>query len=70
MPPSDILLKFLLERRIPDPYRASKEIVHTHNAGALFQDMLKRMDEEAKRRQLAPPVIDIVDTDVPDEPSS
>jgi len=44
-----------------------KEVQHTHNAGALFQAFLKRMDEEAKRRALRAP-IDVVATDVPDEP--
>ena len=33
---------------MPDPYRPSKEVVHTHNAGALFQEFLKRMDEQKK----------------------
>ena len=69
MPPSDILLKFLLERRMPHVYRATKEVVHTHNAGALFQTMLQRMDEEAKRRALPAPPIDLkAETIEPDEP--
>jgi hypothetical protein len=48
LPPNEFLLKFFLERRMPDPYRPSKEVVHTHNAGALFQEFLKRMDEQKK----------------------
>ena len=48
LPPNEFLLKFMLERRMPEPYRPSKEVVHTHNAGALFQEFLKRMDERAK----------------------
>ena len=49
MPPDPNLLKFLLERRIPERYREVKEVQHTHNAGALFQQFLKRMDERAKQ---------------------
>jgi hypothetical protein len=49
MPPSESLLKFMLERRIPHPYRETKEVLHTHNAGALFQEFLKRMDDRAKQ---------------------
>ena len=48
MPPDPNMLKFLLERRMPDKYREIKEVQHTHNAGALFQEFLKRMDERAK----------------------
>ena len=48
MPPDPNMLKFLLERRMPDKYREIKEVQHTHNAGALFQAFLKRMDERAK----------------------
>jgi hypothetical protein len=70
MPPSDILLKFLLERRMPDPYRATKEVVHTHNAGALFQTMLQRMDEEAKRRALPAPIDVKAETIKPEQPDS
>ena len=47
MPPSENLLKFMLERRMPTPYSETKEVLHTHNAGALFQEFLKRMDERA-----------------------
>jgi hypothetical protein len=54
---------------MPHLYRATKEVVHTHNAGALFQTMLQRMDEEAKRRALPAPPIDIkAETIEPDEP--
>ena len=49
MPPDPNMLKFLLERRMPDKYREVKEVQHTHNAGALFQAFLKRMDERAPR---------------------
>jgi len=60
MPPSDILLKFLLERRMPDKYREIKEVQDTRNAGALFQQFLKRMDEAKKLEdQRQPKVIDI-----------
>jgi hypothetical protein len=60
LPPDPILLKFLLERRIPDPYRPSKEVLHTHNAGALFQTVLQRMEEEAKAKALeGPKTIDV-----------
>jgi len=62
MPPDPNILKFLLERRMPDKYREVKEVQHTHNAGALFQAFLKRMDDAKK---LEPPkVIDI--TPMPD----
>ena len=62
MPPDPNMLKFLLERRMPDKYREIKEVQHTHNAGALFQAFLKRMDDAKK---LEPPkVIDI--TPMPD----
>jgi hypothetical protein len=62
MPPDPNMLKFLLERRMPDKYREVKEVQHTHNAGALFQAFLKRMDDAKK---LEPPkVIDI--TPMPD----
>ena len=50
MPPEPNMLKFLLERRMPDKYREIKEVQHTHNAGALFQAFLKRMDD-AKRAE-------------------
>jgi hypothetical protein len=60
MPPEPNILKFLLERRIPDKYREIKQVQHTHNAGALFQAFLKRMDDAKK---LEPPkVIDITQT--------
>jgi hypothetical protein len=52
MPPDPNLLKFLLERRIPERYREIKEVQHTHNAGALFQEFLKRMDAKAKEHKL------------------
>ena len=48
MPPDPNMLKFLLERRMPDKYREVKEVQHTHNAGALFQAFLKRMDERGQ----------------------
>ena len=48
MPPDPNMLKFLLERRMPDKYREVKEVQHTHNAGQLFQAFLKRMDDRAK----------------------
>ena len=51
MPPDPNLLKFLLERRIPERYREIKEVQHTHNAGALFQEFLKRMDEPKAKAQ-------------------
>ena len=51
MPPDPNMLKFLLERRMPDKYREVKEVQHTHNAGALFQAFLKRMDERAKQHR-------------------
>ena len=50
MPPDPNMLKFLLERRMPDKYREIKEVQHTHNAGALFQAFLKRMDEQSQGR--------------------
>jgi hypothetical protein len=59
LPPNEYLLKFLLERRMGEQYRPTKEVVHTHNAGALFQSMLQRMDAEAKLRLPAPQVIDV-----------
>ena len=61
MPPDPNMLKFLLERRMPEKYREIKEVQHTHNAGALFQAFLKRMDERAKEPKLleAKPVIDV-----------
>ena len=37
LPPDPQLLKFLLERRMPGQYRETKEVVHTHSAGLLFQ---------------------------------
>ena len=46
--PDPHLLKFLLERRMPGQYREQKEVVHTHNAGKLFQAVLERMDAQAK----------------------
>ena len=55
MPPEPNMLKFLLERRMPDKYREVKEVQHTHNAGALFQAFLKRMDERAKSE---PPLLE------------
>ena len=48
MPPDTNMLKFLMERRVPDKYREVKEVQHTHNAGQLFQAFLKRMDDRAK----------------------
>ena len=48
--PDPQLLKFLLERRMPGLYRETKEVVHTHNAGLLFQKVLERMDAQAKVR--------------------
>ena len=57
MPPDPNMLKFLLERRMPDKYREIKEVQHTHNAGALFQAFLKRMDEA--KQLAAPKVIDV-----------
>ena len=48
LPPEPSLLKFMLERRMPGQYRESKEVVHTHNAGLLFQKVLERMDAQAK----------------------
>ena len=54
LPPEPSLLKFMLERRMPGQYRESKEVVHTHNAGVLFQKVLERMDAQAK---LAPPTV-------------
>ena len=44
---------------MPGQYRESKEVVHTHNAGALFQKVLERMDAQAK---LPPPMIDVSHT--------
>ena len=60
-PPDPNMLKFLLERRMPEKYREIKEVQHTHNAGALFQAFLKRMDERAKEPKLleARAVIDV-----------
>src|SRR6476620_10539257 len=52
MPPDPNMLKFLLERRLPDKYREVKEVQHKHNAGALFQAFLKRMDKRAKEPKL------------------
>ena len=46
MPPDPNMLKFLLERRMPDKYREVKE-VSVPNAGQLFQAFLKRIDERA-----------------------
>ena len=48
LPPEPSLLKFMLERRMPGQYRETKELVHTHNAGLLFQKVLERMDAQAK----------------------
>ena len=59
LPPDPQLLKFLLERRMPGQYRETKEVVHTHNAGLLFQKVLERMDAQAK---LPPPMIDVSHT--------
>ena len=58
MPPSDIMLKFLMERRI-EAYRPTKEVIHTHNAGALFQEFLSCMDAQHAR--------DMVQTIEPDQ---
>jgi hypothetical protein len=52
MAPSEHMLKFLLERRV-EGYRPTKEVVHTHNAGAMFQEFLRRMDERAKQLDVA-----------------
>ena len=52
LPPEPSLLKFMLERRQPEKYREIKEVQHTHNAGAMFQEFLKRMDDRAKAQQL------------------
>ena len=49
LPPEPSLLKFMLERRMPAQYRETKEVVHTHNAGLLFQKVLERMDAQAKQ---------------------
>ena len=65
MPPDHNMLKFLLERRMPDKYREIKDVQHTHNAGALFQAFLKRMDE-AKKAEL--PIMleaQVVEVDLP-----
>ena len=62
MPPDPNMLKFLLERRMPDNYREIKEVQHTLNAGALFQAFLKRMDDRAKSEPVmieAKPIIDV-----------
>ena len=48
IPPDAALLKFMLERRQPEKYRETKEVLHTHNAGKLFQEFLQRMDDAAK----------------------
>ena len=50
LPPEPNLLKFMLERRQPGKYRKTKEVVHTHNAGALFQRILERMDARDRRQ--------------------
>ena len=55
LPPEPSLLKFMLERRMPGQYRETKEVVHTHNAGMLFQKVLERMDAQAKG---APPLLE------------
>ena len=78
MPPDPNMLKFLLERRIPERYREIKEVQHTHNAGALFQEFFKRMDAKAKEPKLLEAVslplaqteqpVDIVDV-TPDQVS-
>jgi hypothetical protein len=52
LPPEPNLLKFMLERRQAEKYREIKEVQHTHNAGAMFQEFLKRMDDRAKAQQL------------------
>jgi hypothetical protein len=61
LPPEPSLLKFMLERRQAEKYRETKEVMHTHNAGALFQEFLKRMDDRAKQLEQLPAtkVIDI-----------
>ena len=38
LPPEPSLLKFMLERRMPGQYRETKEVVHTHNAGAAIPE--------------------------------
>jgi hypothetical protein len=48
LPPDPNLLKFMLERRQAGKYRETKEVLHTHNAGALFQRLLERMEANAK----------------------
>ena len=53
--PDPHLLKFLLERRMPGQYRETKEVIHTHDAGKLFQAVLERMDAHAKG---APPLLE------------
>ena len=35
----------MLERRQGDKYRETKDTMRSHNAGALFEEFLKRMDE-------------------------
>ena len=58
LPPEPSLLKFMLERRMPGEYREAKEVVHTHNAGLLFQRVLERMDAQAKQALSAPTIIE------------
>lgn len=60
LPPEPSLLKFMLERRMPGQYRETKEVVHTHNAGLLFQKVLERMDAQAKG---APPLLECAPSD-------
>jgi len=54
MPPDASLLKYITERRLPDKYKETKEVMHRHEAGALFQRFLERMDEAAKAQ---PPLL-------------
>jgi len=68
MPPDPNMLKFLLERRLPDKYREVKEVQHKHNAGALFQAFLKRMDKRAKEPKLLEAVsLPLAETEQPVE---
>ena len=60
LPPEPSLLKFMLERRMPGQYRETKEVVHTHDAGLLFQKVLERMDAQAKG---APPLLECAPSD-------
>jgi hypothetical protein len=69
MPPNEFLLKFSLERRMGEQYRPTKEVVHTHNAGALFQQFLKRMDDAKRLEDHSTKVIDVVAEPVPERTS-